>query len=109
MKRATAKRRVEPEPVPAMAELGICGTCNHGPDCVNLKAAGQPIWYCDQFDTHIPRREKPLLEVLGEVEASTARSAVPDTEAGLCSDCGASADCVNQVPGVKKVYCEGYC
>jgi hypothetical protein len=109
MKRATAKSRVGPGLTLARAELGICCTCNYSPNCVNLKAAGQPIWYCDQFDTHVPRRELTLLEVLGEVEASKAHSVAPEAQGGLCSDCGSSADCVNQVPGVKKVYCEGYC
>lgn len=109
MKRATGKSRMEPRLALAEAELGICSTCNYSPDCVNLKAAGQPIWFCDQFDTHVPQREKALLEVSGEVEASTAGSAAADAQAGLCGDCGARNDCVYQVPGVKKVYCEGYC
>jgi hypothetical protein len=109
MKHGTAKSGVEPLPVPVKTEVGICCTCNYSPDCVYLKAAGQPIWYCDQFDTYVPRREISLLEVLGEAEASAARTVTADPQAGLCSDCGARTDCVNRVPGVKKIFCEGYC
>ena len=91
-----------------MPELFICTACNSAATCLFKQAALNPIWYCDEFGTYAPRSEKTLLGVLSEAEASGARTAVADAQAGLCSDCGARNDCVHQVPGAKKVYCEGY-
>jgi len=90
---------------PIAAEVGICSTCNHAPECVNLKAAGQPIWFCDQFDAYIP----PSPESKPVSVPATAAPSPNGGEEGLCQHCANRAQCVNRTPGTAIWHCEEYC
>lgn len=86
--------------------LGICTTCNHAPECVNLKAAGRPIWYCDQFDAFVPAgshsvRTKDL--------SPAPVMATNGGHEGLCQNCEHRQTCINRVPGQAVWECEEYC
>jgi len=105
---ATKVTRTQSMTTSAGLNMGICVTCNSAPSCVNLKATHQPIWYCDQFDDYVPpsaATEKPrLLAKAPIVQLSTNGSLE-----GLCRTCGNKNDCVNQTPGISKLFCEEHC
>jgi len=91
----------------AALEMGVCVTCNSAPTCVNLKATHQPIWFCDQFDDY-----QPSAVSAGEPHAKVKPTAtlLPTNGSleGLCRTCGNNKSCVNQTPGISKLYCEEY-
>lgn len=86
-------------------EVGICSTCNHAPECVNLKAAGRPIWFCDQFDAYIPPSPGSNRTGVHSVAAPSPNGG----EEGLCQHCSNRAECVNHTAGSAVWHCDEYC
>lgn len=90
--------------------LGICTTCNHAPDCVNVKASSQPIWHCDQFDDYVAPDEKAVPQATKEPDVPEAQSfSTNGVHKSLCFNCSNRHDCVNMTLDVPKLYCEQYC
>ena len=87
-------------------ELGICTTCNHAPECVNLKAAGRPIWYCDQFDVFVPAGAQSVRSKDLSPEPALATNGGHE---GLCQNCSDRSTCINRVPGQPVWECEEHC
>lgn len=87
-----------------MKELGLCITCRHQNRCLFVKAARQPIWYCDEFDSG------------NEGEGDAPRAVPPKPAAnlgegqpeGLCADCAERSDCTQRQPGVAVSECADY-
>jgi hypothetical protein len=87
-------------------ELGICTTCNCAPECVNLKAAGRPIWFCDQFDAFVPAAApNPRAADLSPEPAMATNGG----HEGLCQNCDNRQTCINRVPGLAVWNCEEHC
>jgi hypothetical protein len=85
-------------------QLGVCSTCRHLDRCLFVKAARQPIWSCEEFDSSGAATSgaartlpQPRPVNLGEGQAE-----------GLCVNCEVRTGCALRKPGVTVVECESY-
>jgi len=108
--KATAPKQLRTKTMTTTAGLnmGVCVTCNSAPTCVNLKATFQPIWYCDQFDDYVApsAAEEKFRPVATPPLIKLSTNGSLD---GLCTTCSNKNNCVNQTPGVSKLFCEEHC
>jgi len=92
---------------PRERELGICETCNHAPECVNLKVAQEPIWFCDQFEDYMPPAET-LPSPAKLKKAAKLEQDGNGAYLGLCQTCAHKDNCANLRPGMGVWHCEEY-
>ncbi len=72
---------------------GICTTYNDGPTCVRQKYHGQPVWYCEEFDSCAPPAAKDIvnksvLEPVSALRDSKEKELESAKYSGLCINCG---------------------
>ena len=104
---ATAKPAVVTESASTpIKQLGICSTCKHVERCLFVRAAHQPIWFCEEFDEQggeergSPKkatRQPMAAPVNGEARSS-----------GICDDCAERSDCEKRIPGEAVTECADY-
>lgn len=87
-------------------QLGICTTCSHLSRCLFVKAARQPIQFCEEFDDKSQSAQpgaqaQPVLRLV----ATDGQGVDP----GLCVNCDSRLNCMHRQPGVPMYQCEDYC
>lgn len=108
----TATRRVPrlAKPVPAEikeAPQGLCVSCNHSRTCAFRRNPGQPVLYCEEFDSYTP----PTIEELAtepETAPTSADLAEWDQYKGLCVNCENRHDCAIRDKEIGVWHCEEY-
>lgn len=88
--------------------VDICSTCNHVQDCVNLQKNDRPVWFCEQFDNHVPIEEQPF----DVADFQPCQSPVEDEHRqfqGLCINCENRHNCNLAKPNGGVWHCQEYC
>ncbi len=86
---------------------GICATCSRHLDCMYLKHARGPVWFCDEFDEN---GENDLEEEASPAAKNFVAAMEPDqrnSKEGLCANCENGRRCVLRRPE-GTMYCEEY-
>lgn len=86
---------------------GICATCGRHLDCMYLKHARGPVWFCDEFDEY---GDNDLEEEVAPAARKIAAGLEPDqrnAKEGLCANCENGRRCVLRRPE-GTMYCEEY-
>ena len=95
---------------------GICSTCNHAPECAHYrksKNAGEPIWFCENFDDRSPIQ--PLIAKGLSLEDRISQSenlravSIPGRMKGLCLNCANRVSCRLPTREGGVWHCEEYC
>lgn len=87
------------------ASLGICSTCAHQPRCLFVRAARQPIQFCEEFDDRSQAGQP------GQQTRPRLRQVATDGQAvdpGICVNCDSRLTCMHRKPGVTMYSCEEY-
>ncbi|HES58625.1 MAG TPA: hypothetical protein ENO21_04255 [Firmicutes bacterium] len=85
--------------------LGICSTCRHLPRCLFVKAARQPIQFCEEFDE---RAEGGEGETVGLAERSQVVTDGQGVDPGICVNCDSRLTCMHRKPGETVYECQDY-
>jgi hypothetical protein len=85
--------------------LGICSTCRHLPRCLFVKAARQPIQFCEEFDEQARDGED---ESASLPERSQAVSDGQGNDPGICVNCDSRLTCMHRKPGETVYECQDY-
>jgi hypothetical protein len=113
---ATAVRRKvsrEPHPAPKPVKRapqvvkpeGLCSTCNHARSCSYVRNPGQPVIFCEEFDSFMP----PVVEAAVESPAPTIEDLKTwDEYKGLCVNCDQRENCAIRRPETGIWHCEEY-
>lgn len=86
-------------PVP---QQGLCSTCQHNRECIQVQRAAGPIWHCEEFAAHPYRGEGGHLTAWHGSELGHA------AVRGLCGDCAHRNLCDLAAPGCEVWNCEEY-
>ena len=91
-----------------MAEIekyhDLCSTCNLASTCVRRKNQKGPIWYCEEFDVHVPPPVKKAGNYISQSEETKY-----DKSLGLCCNCANRDTCTLPKPDGGVWHCEEYC
>lgn len=94
------------KPKEALAEnLGLCSTCNNVANCGFLRANGQPIVFCEEFDSIVPTVSE---EVVSEHFPTVEEMREWDEYKGLCINCDNRKDCAIRNREIGVWHCEEY-
>lgn len=85
--------------------LGICSTCRHLQRCLFVKAARQPIQFCEEFDE---RAKEGECETASLPERSQAVSDGQGVDPGICVNCDSRLTCMHRKPGETVYECQDY-
>ena len=89
--------------------LDLCWNCNSAALCLQRRTLIRPVWFCEQFDSHVPVESRP--SSAPAVRQETASSRPPDMESpakGLCVNCEKRHECVHVMRGETIWFCEEY-
>lgn len=112
---AVTKRRASVKPdVPKSKPVerpkplsGLCTTCNRAKGCSYLRNPGQPVLFCEEFDSFTP----PVIEeVAAEDNRPPTIQEMNDWEKykGLCVNCDSREDCTIRNQEIGVWHCEEY-
>lgn len=75
---------------------GICMTCNHLKDCLHRLDNGMTVWYCEQFDDHVPSAQQTFQSFPVKMDKPENIECFQ----GLCVNCDNRSECLHsRTPG----------
>lgn len=90
-----------------LTAAGICATCGKHLECMYLKHARGPVWFCEEFDesgeNELEDESVPAARKMEAQLDSDQRNA----KEGLCANCENGRRCVLRRPE-GTLYCEEY-
>lgn len=98
-KRLTMQKSVVVEP------KGLCVTCNHIATCSFRRDPGQPVIFCDEFDSYAPSFTE---EAVTESAPSIQDLNEWDQYKGLCVNCEHRKNCAIRDKEIGVWHCEEY-
>lgn len=91
----------------------ICSTCIHGELCVSKKTRQGPVWFCEEFDDHVPAEKQEVQEEGFLPARSRVGPGTRENDAslfkGLCINCENRFTCSNSRTQGGIWHCEEYC